>query len=41
MEITNDDKWNEMDDNTIADLHLSLADGVLSSVEEKNIAKEI
>ena len=41
MEIIDDDKWNEMDGNDIADLHLALADGVLSSVEEKNTAKEI
>ncbi|KAH9784261.1 hypothetical protein KPL71_009581 [Citrus sinensis] len=30
MEIT-DDKWNEIDGNAISDLHLALADGVLSS----------
>ncbi|KAH9670656.1 hypothetical protein KPL70_017059 [Citrus sinensis] len=40
MEIT-DDKWNEVDDNAISNLHLALADGVLSSVVEKNTAKEI
>ena len=40
MEITND-KWNEIDDNVISDLHLALTDGVLSSVAEKNTAKEI
>ncbi|KAH9659018.1 hypothetical protein KPL70_023705 [Citrus sinensis] len=40
MEIT-DDKWNEVDGNAISDLHLALADGVLSSVAEKNTAKEI
>ena len=40
-EITDDDKWNEMDSNVIADLHLTLADGVLSSVEEKKTVKEI
>ncbi|KAH9649806.1 hypothetical protein KPL70_026120 [Citrus sinensis] len=40
MEIT-DDKWNEVDGNVISDLHLALADGVLSSVAEKNTAKEI
>ncbi|KAK9145061.1 hypothetical protein Sjap_004964 [Stephania japonica] len=34
-------KWNEMDENAIANLHLSLADGVLSSIEEKKTAKEI
>ena len=36
IEIT-DDKWNEIDGNVISDLHLALADGVLSSVVEKNI----
>ncbi|KAH9682249.1 hypothetical protein KPL71_027276 [Citrus sinensis] len=40
MEIT-DDKWNEIDGDPITDLHLTLADGVLSSVAEKNTAKEI
>ncbi|KAH9659037.1 Integrase catalytic domain-containing protein [Citrus sinensis] len=40
MEII-DDKWNEVDGNAISDLHLALADGVLSSVAEKNTAKEI
>ena len=40
MDIT-DDKWNEIDGSTISDLHLALADGVLSSVVEKNTAKEI
>ena len=40
MDITND-KWNEIDGNTISDLHLALADGVLSSVVEKNTVKEI
>ena len=40
MEIT-DDKWNEVDGNTISDLHLALADEVLSSVAEKNTMKEI
>ncbi|KAH9648557.1 hypothetical protein KPL70_025642 [Citrus sinensis] len=40
MEIT-DDKWNEVDGNAISYLHLALADGVLSSVAEKNTAKEI
>ena len=40
-EITDDKKWDEMDVNTIANLHLALADGVLSSTEEKKSAKEI
>ena len=39
--ITNDDKWNEMNGNAIADLHLALIDRVLSSVAEKKTAKEI
>ena len=39
-EIT-DDKWNEMDGNAIVDLHLTLADGVLSSVVEEKTAKDI
>ena len=30
-----DDKWNEMDGNAIADLHLALADEVLLSVAKK------
>ena len=36
-----DDKWNEIDGNTISDLHLALVDEVLSSVAEKKTAKEI
>ena len=40
-EITDDDKWNDIDGNAIANLHLALADGVLSSVSEKRTAKEI
>nr|GEW42722.1 retrovirus-related Pol polyprotein from transposon TNT 1-94 [Tanacetum cinerariifolium] len=36
-----DDKWEEMDGNAISNLHLALADGVLSSIEEKRTAKEI
>jgi hypothetical protein len=39
-EVT-DDKWDEMDGNAIANLHLALADGVLSSIEEKKTAKDI
>ena len=30
-----DDKWSEMDGNTITDIHLALANGVLSSMAEK------
>ena len=41
IEITDDDKWNEMDSNVIADLHLALADVMLSNVEEKKKKKEI
>ncbi|KNA08435.1 hypothetical protein SOVF_162690, partial [Spinacia oleracea] len=40
-EITDNVKWNEMDGNAISNLHLALADGVLSSVAEKKTAKEI
>ncbi|KAH9668796.1 Integrase catalytic domain-containing protein [Citrus sinensis] len=40
MEITVD-KWNAIEGNVISDLHLALVDGVLSSVAEKKIAKEI
>ena len=40
-EITNNGKWNEMDDYAIPDLHLVLAYGVLSSVVEKKIVNEI
>ena len=41
MEITDDDKWNEMEGNAIVDLHLTLTDGVLSNLTEKKTAKEI
>ncbi|GJZ26033.1 gag-pol polyprotein [Tanacetum coccineum] len=34
-EVTDDSKWDEMDGNAIVNLHLELADGVLSSIEEK------
>ncbi|KAK8579512.1 hypothetical protein V6N12_069836 [Hibiscus sabdariffa] len=40
-DFTDNNKWNEMDDNAIADLHLALADEVLSSIEEKKTTKEI
>ncbi|KAK0600842.1 hypothetical protein LWI29_018885 [Acer saccharum] len=40
-EITNDNKWKEMDGNAVANLHLALVDGVLSSLTEKKTAKEI
>nr|GEZ74039.1 hypothetical protein [Tanacetum cinerariifolium] len=34
-EVTDDSKWDEMNRNAIANLHLALAYGVLSSIEEK------
>jgi len=34
-------KWSEMNEDAMADLYLSIADGVLSSIEEKKTAKEI
>lgn len=34
-------KWKEIDNNAIANLHLSMADSVLSSVAEKETAREI
>ena len=40
-EITDDNKWKEMDGNAVANLHLALADAVLSSIAEKKTAKEI
>ena len=40
-EITDTAKWNEMDGNAIANIHLALADEVLLSVAEKKTAKEI
>jgi len=40
-EITDNTKWNEMDGNAITNIHLALADEVLSSVAEKKTAKEI
>ena len=36
-----DDKWKEMDDNAVANLHLALADSVLSSVTEKKTTRKI
>nr|GEU66928.1 retrotransposon protein, putative, Ty1-copia subclass [Tanacetum cinerariifolium] len=40
-EVTDDSKWDEMDKNAIANIHLALADVVLSSIEEKKTAKNI
>lgn len=34
-DLTDDNKWNDIDSNAVADLHLALADQVLSSVAEK------
>ena len=39
--ITDDNKWNEMNEDAMADLYLGLADEVLSSIEEKKTANEI
>ncbi|GJT52997.1 hypothetical protein Tco_0988051 [Tanacetum coccineum] len=33
--VTDDSKWDKMDGNAIANLHLALADGVLSSIEDE------
>ncbi|KAE8703963.1 hypothetical protein F3Y22_tig00110462pilonHSYRG00425 [Hibiscus syriacus] len=41
VNFTDDNKWIEMDGNTMANFHLALADEVLSSIEEKKTAKEI
>jgi len=38
--ITNE-KWNEMDDNAVPNLHLALADSILSSAVEKKTKKKI
>ncbi|KAF1878080.1 hypothetical protein Lal_00022738 [Lupinus albus] len=35
------DKWKEVDDNSVANLHLAMADSVLSSITKKKTAKEI
>nr|GEV67512.1 Gag-Pol polyprotein [Tanacetum cinerariifolium] len=40
-EVMDDCKWDEMDGKVIANLHLALAEGVLSSIEEKKSAVEI
>ncbi|KAE8713996.1 hypothetical protein F3Y22_tig00110202pilonHSYRG00134 [Hibiscus syriacus] len=41
MDFADDNKWNEMDGNAMANFNLALADEVLSSIEEKKTAKEI
>lgn len=38
-EVTHD-KWNEMDENAIANLHLALVDEVLSRIKEMKTTKE-
>ncbi|GJV70031.1 gag-pol polyprotein [Tanacetum coccineum] len=40
-EVTDDSKRDEMDGNAVANLHFALADGVLSSIEEKRSANDI
>ncbi|GJY88405.1 gag-pol polyprotein [Tanacetum coccineum] len=40
-EVTDDSKWDEMDKNAIANLHLALADGILSSIEELKTPMEM
>ncbi|GKA61122.1 gag-pol polyprotein [Tanacetum coccineum] len=40
-EVTDDSKWDEMDENAMVNLHLTLAGGVLSSIKEKKSANEI
>nr|GEZ28279.1 Gag-Pol polyprotein [Tanacetum cinerariifolium] len=39
--VTDDSKWDKMDRNAVANLYLTLADGVLSIMEEKKSEKEI
>nr|GEU54557.1 Gag-Pol polyprotein [Tanacetum cinerariifolium] len=39
--VTDDSKWDKMDGNAVANLYLTLTDGVLSSMKEKKSAKEI
>ncbi|KAE8715738.1 hypothetical protein F3Y22_tig00110160pilonHSYRG00308 [Hibiscus syriacus] len=41
MDFIDDNKWNEMDGNDMANFYLALEDEVLSSIEEKKTAKEI
>ena len=36
-----DAKWEEIDDNVVTNLHLSLADEILSNITEKKSAMEI
>ncbi|GKC03421.1 hypothetical protein Tco_0995031 [Tanacetum coccineum] len=40
-EVTDNSKWDEMNGNAMENLHLTLADGVLSNIEEKKTAKDI
>ncbi|GJU73838.1 hypothetical protein Tco_1265243 [Tanacetum coccineum] len=41
FEVTNDSKWDEIDENAIINPHLSLAGGVLLSIKDNKSAKEI
>ncbi|KAH1130821.1 hypothetical protein J1N35_002199 [Gossypium stocksii] len=41
INFTDDNKWSKMDGNDITYLHLTLADDVLSSIEEMKTTKEI
>ena len=40
-EITDDKKWEEMNDNAVVDLYLAILDGILSSMNEKMTVTEI
>ena len=40
-EITNDKKWEEINYNVVASLHLAISDGILSSTNEKMISSKI
>ena len=37
VEITYDNKWNEMDENAMANIHLALADNVLSASRRRKL----
>ena len=41
IDFTDDNKWNEMDGDAIANFHLALADRVLSSIEKRKMEKKI
>jgi len=40
-DFIDNDKWNEMDRNVVANLHLTLADEILSSIEKKKMINDI